>query len=118
MTPKWTQNAAQSGPRGSRSSKKHAEIKKTRPEALHPGTLVAFWRKNGAQGGPKRSQENTKIFENLKKRLSMSKSIFESRFFMVFHGFLVDFDEKKETKLACVEQSLNHVSRRSFSTLF
>ena len=63
ITPKWRQNGAQSGPRGSRGSKSHAEITKTRPEALGSGTLVAFWRKNGAHGGPKGSQESTKMYE-------------------------------------------------------
>ena len=61
MTSKWRQNGAQSGPRGSRSSKKHAEIRKTHPEALHPGTLVAFWRKNGGQGGSQGFPEGTKM---------------------------------------------------------
>ena len=61
ITPKWRQNGAQSGPRGSRGGKNHAEIIKTRPEAIPSGTLVAFWRKNGAQGGPQGSQEGTKM---------------------------------------------------------
>ena len=60
---KWRQNGAHSGPRGSRGRKNHAEITKTRPEALGSGTVVAFWRKIGAQGGPKGTQKSTKIHE-------------------------------------------------------
>ena len=63
MTQEWRQNGTQSGSRGSRGSKSHAKITKTRPEALGSGTVVAFWRKSGAQGGPKGAQKSTKIHE-------------------------------------------------------
>ena len=48
MIEKWRQNGAQSGPRDSTGSKNHAQITKTRPEAIPSGTLVAFWMKNGS----------------------------------------------------------------------
>ena len=92
---KWRQNGAQSGPRGSRGSKSHAEITKTRPEALGSGTVAAFWKKNGAQGGPQGSPEGTKMCKNCEKMVSFSKSVSEPRFLMVFHEFVVDFDEKR-----------------------
>ena len=96
ITEKWRQNGAQSGPRGSRGSKNHAEITKTRPEALGAGTLAAFWMKNCAQEDPQGYPEGTKMYEKFtKKMVSFSKSVSELRFVMVFHGFVVDFDEKR-----------------------
>ena len=45
---------------------------------------------------PKRAPESMK---NLKKMMSISKSIFESHCFMVSDGFLMDFDEKRSQNL-------------------
>ena len=99
ITPKWRQNGAQSGPRGSRGSKSHAKITKTRPEALGPGTLAAFWRKNGAQGGPQGSEEGTRMCKKSVKNGFVFQVCFQISFFDVFHGFVVDFDEKKGVEI-------------------
>ena len=84
MRPKWRQNATQSGPRGSRGSKSHAKITKTRPEALGAGTPAAFWRKNGAQGGPQGSPEGAKMWKKSVKNGVDFKVCFRTSF---LHGF-------------------------------
>ncbi len=81
MTPKWRQNGIQSGSRGSRGSKSHAKITKTRPEALGAGTPAAFWRKNGAQGGPQGSPEGTKMCKKSVKNGIDFQVCFRTSFF-------------------------------------
>ena len=91
ITGKLRQNGAQSGPRGSRGSKSHAKITKTRPEALEAGTLAAFWMKNGAQGGPHGSPEGTKMCKKSIKNGVVFQICFRTLFFDDFHGSHLTF---------------------------
>ena len=99
ITPKLRQNGAQSGPRGSRGSKSHAKITKTRPEALGSGTVVAFWRKNGAQGGSQGFPECTKMRKKCIKNGIVFQVCFRTSFFDGFSWICGGFWWKKRWNL-------------------
>ena len=85
---------------------------------LAPAHPQHFGGKMVPREAPKGPQRAPKCVNHAQKMASFSKSVSKPRFLVVFHGFVVDFDQKKELKFACFKQSLHHVNRRSFSTLF